>query len=238
METRDFFISYTREDLNWAKRVVEILERNGYTTYYQERDSSGNFIRWMNKAVKVSRNFIIIWSKAANESNFCKRECDIASKREIEGHIKLFLPVYIENAPTDDVIELYNHINLYGLNPVETEKKLLWGVRNVEPSKPAQKPNDQPLKDVQKIDEGTKYYNMGENSYYAQDYEKAREYWEQAAEKGNADALYNLGILYEHGLGVEQDYDKAREYYEKAIATGDEYIKQLATDNLNRLPES
>jgi TPR repeat protein len=33
--------------------------------------------------------------------------------------------------------------------------------------------------------------------------------------------MYNLGVLYEHGQGVEQDYKRARRWYEKAAACGD-----------------
>ena len=222
METRDFFISYTREDLDWAKQVVEILERNGYTTYCQYKDSppGEDFIDWINEAIRVSRNFIVIWSNAANASDYCKEECKIAYDRKIKKQIGLLLPLYINDAPSYSVIERYTHINLYGLNPGETEKRLLWGVRSVQPSKSAQKSDNQPSKDVQKIDDGTKYFDMGKKSYEAGDYQKAREYWEQAADLGNADALNRLGILYRNGYGVEQDYEIARQCYEKAADWG------------------
>jgi TPR repeat protein len=32
--------------------------------------------------------------------------------------------------------------------------------------------------------------------------------------------MYNLGILYDNGLGVAQDYGKAREWYQKAVDAG------------------
>ena len=54
----------------------------------------------------------------------------------------------------------------------------------------------------------------------AQDYAKAREWSEKAADKGNAIAMSNLGFVYENGRGVAQDYAKAREWYEKAAANG------------------
>ena len=54
----------------------------------------------------------------------------------------------------------------------------------------------------------------------AQDYAKAREWYEKAAAKGNAGAMINLGLLYDNGHGVAQDYAKAREWYEKAAAKG------------------
>ncbi len=54
----------------------------------------------------------------------------------------------------------------------------------------------------------------------AQDYAKAREWYEKAAAKDNADAMFSLGVLYEYGRGVAQDYAKAREWYEEAAAKG------------------
>ena len=52
----------------------------------------------------------------------------------------------------------------------------------------------------------------------AQDYAKAREWWEKAAAQGNADAQYNLGVVYENGKGVTKDLFKAREWYEQVAA--------------------
>ena len=49
-----------------------------------------------------------------------------------------------------------------------------------------------------------------------QDYAKAREWYEKAADKGDAIAMTDLGELYDNGQGVAQDYAKAREWYEKA----------------------
>ncbi len=50
------------------------------------------------------------------------------------------------------------------------------------------------------------------------DYNRARGYYERAAEFNNPDALYNLGEFYWHGYSVVKDYCKAKEYYEKAAA--------------------
>ena len=53
-----------------------------------------------------------------------------------------------------------------------------------------------------------------------QDYVRAREWYEKAAEKGFPSAMGNLGVLYHNGQGVAQDYGKAREWYEKAAEKG------------------
>ena len=65
----------------------------------------------------------------------------------------------------------------------------------------------------------------------AQDYAKAREWYEKAADKGDARAMSSLGLFYETGISVTQDYAKAREWYEKAAAKGDPEV----TADLERL---
>ena len=41
-----------------------------------------------------------------------------------------------------------------------------------------------------------------------------------SAEKGNAEAQYNLGVYYMNGDGVEQDYGQAMQWYLKAAEQG------------------
>ncbi len=50
--------------------------------------------------------------------------------------------------------------------------------------------------------------------------EKAKEWFEKAAEKDNGYALNSLGIFYEKGMGVIADEEKAFEYYKRAADTG------------------
>ncbi len=57
-----------------------------------------------------------------------------------------------------------------------------------------------------------------------QDYAKAVEHLQKAADLGDADAHYYLGDCYYNGQGVAQDYTKAYEYYAKAV----EYFQKAA----------
>jgi uncharacterized protein len=55
-----------------------------------------------------------------------------------------------------------------------------------------------------------------------EDMKKAMKYYEEAAELGSAQALFNLAGIYEEGEeNVEQDFEKARKYYQEAINLGD-----------------
>ena len=50
--------------------------------------------------------------------------------------------------------------------------------------------------------------------------EKAKEWFEKAAEKENAHALNSLGIFYEKGMGVVADEKQSLEYYKRAADAG------------------
>ena len=49
-----------------------------------------------------------------------------------------------------------------------------------------------------------------------------------AAEKGTAEALYDLGLLYSTGIGVEQDLIEAHKWFNLAVMRG------LATAKIDR----
>jgi TPR repeat protein len=51
-------------------------------------------------------------------------------------------------------------------------------------------------------------------------YDNARKIWQALAERGNAEASFNLGVLYEDGLGVSQDLAQALLHYETAAIAG------------------
>ena len=59
MERRDFFISYTHSNKVWAIWIANVLNKNGYSAYYQEGDISpgDSFIAKMNEFLKNSDNF-------------------------------------------------------------------------------------------------------------------------------------------------------------------------------------
>ncbi|MBI5436034.1 MAG: sel1 repeat family protein [Nitrosomonadales bacterium] len=57
-------------------------------------------------------------------------------------------------------------------------------------------------------------------AYDAGDYEQAAKLYTPLAKKGNAEAQYNLGVMYRTGRGVPQDYKEARKWYRLAAEQG------------------
>ena len=69
-------------------------------------------------------------------------------------------------------------------------------------------------------------YEHGEGVEHS--YERAIEYYEQAAQLGHAEAQYNLGFMYATGKGVTKDELKAKEWWTASAEQGDEKaIKNL-----------
>lgn len=60
----------------------------------------------------------------------------------------------------------------------------------------------------------------GFQAFSAGNYEQALQLWRPIAEKDNADAQYNLGILYMKGLGVEKNEKTAFVWYKRSSANG------------------
>jgi TPR repeat protein len=63
-------------------------------------------------------------------------------------------------------------------------------------------------------------FKTGLAAYNRGDFAAALQEWQPIAEKGDAHAQYNLGLLYARGQGVGQDHAKAAEWYEKAAEQG------------------
>ena len=66
-------------------------------------------------------------------------------------------------------------------------------------------------------DLNSKGYELSEVGNYAE----AVKWYRIAAEQGDADAQFNLGLLYNNGDGVTQNYTEAAKWYHKAAEQGD-----------------
>ena len=64
-------------------------------------------------------------------------------------------------------------------------------------------------------------FNKGLTAAQNGDYATALKEWKPLAEEGNADAQYNLGVMYKNGWGVPQDYKEAARLYRLAAEQGD-----------------
>ncbi|MCT8837399.1 sel1 repeat family protein, partial [Glaesserella parasuis] len=64
-------------------------------------------------------------------------------------------------------------------------------------------------------------FNSAVQYYEQQNYQAAFSIFKELAEQGYAGAQFNLGLMYDNGLGVNQDYHQAFKWYQKAAEQGD-----------------
>ncbi len=65
-------------------------------------------------------------------------------------------------------------------------------------------------------------------------------WYRKAAEQGVAKAEFNLGLMYDNGLGVKQDYAKGAKWYRKAAKKGNataQYNLGLMYENGEGVPQ-
>lgn len=58
-------------------------------------------------------------------------------------------------------------------------------------------------------------------AYRARDYATALRLWRDEAQKGNAQAMVNVGEMYAYAIGVPEDYAEAVRWFRRAAETGD-----------------
>lgn len=64
-------------------------------------------------------------------------------------------------------------------------------------------------------------YLNGRDALKRSDYAEAAKWYRKAAERGDADSQFALGLMYENGDGVPEDYAEAAKWYRKAAKQGD-----------------
>ena len=64
-------------------------------------------------------------------------------------------------------------------------------------------------------------FQKGKAAYDRDDYAAALKEWRPLAERGDSEAQFNLGVIYDNGEGVPQDYAEAVKWYRKAAEQGD-----------------
>lgn len=145
MENKDFFVSYNKENKDWAKWVAGTLEEHNYSVYLQAWDIApgDDFIARMNEFLKHAKNYIAIWSSSFSDSSYCKKEFQTAFNEYLIGNFDRFLPIRIEDVPLDPLYQTTVYIDLFSADEESAKKLLLNGIGYTDnPRKKGAFPND------------------------------------------------------------------------------------------------
>ena len=147
---RDFFISYTAANQQWAEWIAWTLEDAGYTTVIQAWDflAGNNFVLEMQKASVGAERTIAVLSPAYLRSGFAIAEWATAFVQDPTGEQGLLLPVRIEECDLQGLHRPIIYTDLISRTKEEARAALLAGVSRIraKPTTPPPFPSSSPEK--------------------------------------------------------------------------------------------
>ena len=123
----DFFISYTAQDVEWARWIAWELERANFTTTYQERDfvPGRAFLQQMRAATRDSRRTIALISEAYFQSEFASLEMNAALAADPSGVDRKLIPIRVGQCAPSELLRDRVYIDLLGVEDTPTLRKIL-----------------------------------------------------------------------------------------------------------------
>ena len=81
LESLDVFISYSRADSDFARKLNDELQEQGKTTWFDQEsiESGSDFGEEINRGIKACDNFLFILSPRSVNSPYCKQEVEYAA---------------------------------------------------------------------------------------------------------------------------------------------------------------
>ncbi len=137
----DFFVSYNRNDREWAEWIAWQLEAQGYTAVIQAWDfrPGGNFVLGMQEAAAKAQRTIAVLSPDYLGSRFTAPEWAAAFARDPTGSKCILLPVRVRECEPTGLLPQIVYIDLVGLDERNAKERLLQGVKS-ERAKPSAPP--------------------------------------------------------------------------------------------------
>lgn len=125
-----FFISYNKEDKEWAEWIRWHLLEAGYEVFMQNWDTrpGNNYILAMHKAAETYNRTIAVLSSHYLDAEYTQPEWAAALNQDPTGEKRLLLPVRIEEIELKGLWLSIVYIDLVGLDEEEAKNALLEGV--------------------------------------------------------------------------------------------------------------
>jgi hypothetical protein len=148
---RDFFISYTATDRQWAEWIAYHLEEKGYSTIIQDWDflPGSNFVLEMDKVIKRVERVIAVLSPEYLASQYGSPEWAAIFRRDPQGKERHLIPVRVQPCEVKGLLP----IDLISCKDQVAQQRLLNGIRGIrlKPEQPPHLPHREVLMEDQTI---------------------------------------------------------------------------------------
>ena len=128
--TKDFFVSYTSVDQNWAEWIAWILEQDGYTCVLQAWDfvPGQDFMQQMRYAVDGSKQVVAVLSPEYLQSPYAGAGLNAALVADPLGSKGTLVPVRVRDCTPGGMLSGRIDIDLVGKDVDRARHDLLSGV--------------------------------------------------------------------------------------------------------------
>lgn len=127
---KDFFVSYTGNDTDYATWVAEILESNGYNVVIQAWDfrPGDNFVSKINASLKECEKLIIILSENYLKSKWCEAEWTVKLAEQIQMNERRIIPIRIAPVKLEGLLSPIVYIDIVDKNETDAKNEIINGV--------------------------------------------------------------------------------------------------------------
>jgi TPR repeat protein len=236
----DVFLSRKSQDAHLAKELYDFLTKKGVKVFDSEHSlpelGNADYQKAIDHALDSCTHMIVVgssvenitsswveaeWRLFINEKRSGYKTGNILSViatgvafRSLPASLRYFEAIYLEKTNFE---RIWAYVKP---TPQQDEKDSLPTIveqskdKSVE-GKPFSKDDNAPTES--QIEEWTQ---KGREYYSSENYTEAVKWYRKAAEQGNANAQYNLGMMYDNGSGVEKNKVEAVKWYRKAAEQG------------------
>lgn len=129
---KDFFVSYTGNDLQYATWIAELLETSGYSVTIQAWDfrPGDNFISKIDQALIECSKLIVVLSRKYLDSEWCKAEWTTKYAEQIRNNERKIIPIRIEAITISGLLSGISYIDIVEKNEETAKNLILAGVKD------------------------------------------------------------------------------------------------------------
>lgn len=129
---KDFFVSYTGTDVDFATWVAEILESQNYSVVIQAWDfrPGDNFVAKINDSLKECKKLIVILSESYLKSKWCEAEWTVKLAEQIKLNERRIIPIRIAPVNLEGLLSPIVYIDIVDKPEDDAKNAILTGVED------------------------------------------------------------------------------------------------------------
>ena len=114
-KTKQVFISHATEDAQFAHRLADDLQRLGVQVWISPGSirPGESWVSAIERGLKESSHVVVVLTPAALESEWVKKETDVAIDQERKGRIQV-IPLYVEPCEVPLLLSSYQRVSFHG----------------------------------------------------------------------------------------------------------------------------